>query len=222
MPSLPPLSLANAFEYIIHMQNTASPATQWRQTYTVHRTSAPVPGDAIETALVAVNRTLLLNFAQIFAAEVRNWTQGPVPFSARPALYVNHFVTPLIGTRNTDFPVSGTGEALGAEVVARVKRILTTRHKPSNLFLRYAVTTTDIDASPDGGYIFQVGAPLDALHISSAFNTNLSAYLGASADPGLIVVGVGNHHAGPPFSNPILNFSCDGVTVAKYRHRSHR
>lgn len=222
MPSLPPLSLANTFEYIIHMRNSAVHETTWRNTYSVHRTTAPTPADTIENAFAAVHQTLLLNFAEVFAVEVRNWTQGPVPFSNRPALYVNEFTTPLIGTRNTDFPPGAGAEALGAEVAARVKRTLTTRHKPSNLFIRYAVTNNDVDAAPDGGYIFQSGAPLDALHISSALNTHLSAFLGAGADPGIVVVGVGNHHAGPPFTNPVSTFVCDSVRVEKYHHRSHR
>lgn len=225
---LPSLTLPNAFTLVASFHNNVQPTNAWRSTIDIHATVQPVDGDPIIEALKSWWRANLRTDASLFQLALRNWSQGPVPFSQRGHLWESVYADALYPGQKTAALPAGYGaegignQHIGGEVCVLGKRTNSGAIKAANMFVRGLLDDVDTAAATGGGYAIVAGANVTAVKFNAISANFLINYLGAGRDPGLINVHTGNHHAGPAFSTPMINILFDRPTTSKQGRKSRR
>lgn len=224
MPSLPPLSLANAFQLLLHFQDLTDARVKFRDEFVIHQSvGVPQPADPIIVALSAWSAQQKLNATALVEVELRNWTQGPVIFSQRGAIWRE--TVNLVGSKQVTY--GGMGNFIGGEVVAYIRLDTTGGSKTGKKFLRALLDFDDVgNIEPGGPWVERGTARVTAITFHNSFSgppgTDLHPYIGVGKDPGLIIVHVGNHHAGPAFSTPVVDMEYAAVTTNKITRKNRR
>lgn len=209
MPSKPPLTLANTYTLIVESGNLTDPNLRWRNTWDIHATVEPQPSDAIISDLINFHLYNLRADAGVFLLTLRNWSQGPQPFASRPFLW-EYNAGGVAGLKTGAPPHGYGGEAAGNQsipgsAVLFAKRLTSGQNKNTNLFLRGLLDDADIAAETGGKYVFATGGRVTPGTFHAVVSAVLTPYMGASPNPGLVLVHVGNHGAGPAFSSPVVD-----------------
>jgi hypothetical protein len=208
MPPRPVLTLANAYTVIVNFQNTADPTVTWRNTWDILDVAGvPSPSDAIFTAIQAFHQGNLRADANVEMIELRNWSQGPQPFSSRGFIWQKQIgVTAGAGDKTQPTPVGYGGEGAGNQtvpgsVVLFCKRFSGAGGKVSHLFLRGLLDSGDIAAETGGKPVFVSSPRVTTALFNAIVGNTLAPYFAPSSGPALINVHVGNKGAGPAFSS---------------------
>lgn len=184
----PTLGLADVYTLIVSSGSTVATNETWRNTYDVYSTAGvPQPTDTIIETLLEVHQENLVSTAQIFQAELRNWTFGPQPYGTGVPLWTEALSLP--GTKVAAYGAEGA-DAVGKEVVCYIKR-LNTGPKNGKLFLRGFLDSGDIAALTGAPWEFLTSpAPnvTPAKYAGILATTGLNGFMGAGKNPGLVVV----------------------------------
>lgn len=226
---LPPLTLANVYTLIVQMQNTADPTVTWRNTWDILDVSGvPSPSDAIFTAIQAFHQGNLRQDCNIQMMTLRNWSQGPQPFSTRGFIWEKLIgVTSGQGDKTQPTPVGYGGEAAGNQavpgsVVLFCKRFSGSGGKVSHLFLRGLLDAGDIAAETGGKPVFIPSPRVTNALFNAIVSNTLAPYFAPSSGPALVNVHVGNHHAGPAFSSLISSVAMVGPSQNKQTRKNKK
>lgn len=227
--SKPVLTLANAFTCIVTMQNTADPTVKWRNTWDILDSAGiPSPADTIFTAIQAFQQGNLRADANVEMLELRNWTQGPQPFSTRGFLWQKQIgPTAGAGDKTQPTPVGYGGEAGGNQVVPGsvvlfCKRFSGTGGKVSHLFLRGLLDAGDIAAETGGKPVFIPSPRVTNALFNAIVSNTLAPFFMPSSGPALINVHVGNKGAGPAFSSLVSSVQMVGPSQNKQTRKNKK
>lgn len=230
MPRIvPPVTLANHFELIVHMHGVDS-TQKWRNSIVIKDTSG-VPADTSSVVQLFVNfiRSNLRTDVFVDHIELRNWTRGDIPFSQEGAIYTSaQGAGPGQKTLVGNYGAQGAN-AVGKEVAAFI-RIETSPGKIGKFFLRQLLDDGDIAAVPGSPWAFLVPGPPNVTNTkfqNVVFNTIASGF---TTDPGYRVVHfpVKEYLAAPanpanqPFSTVISTMQLVGPTVNKATRKNPR
>jgi hypothetical protein len=229
MPSKPPLTLANTFTLIVHMQNTADPTVTWRNTWDINQSTAtPSPSDAIFTAIQAFHQGNLRADANVEMMELRNWSQGPQPFSTRGFIW-QKVIGPTAGAgdKTQPTPVGYGGEAAGNQqvpgsTVLFCKRFSGSGGKVSHLFLRGLLDAGDIAAETGGKPVFLPSPRVTQALFNAIVGNTLAPYFAPSSGPSLVNVHVGNKGAGPAFFSLVSSMAMIGPSQNKQTRKNKK
>jgi hypothetical protein len=181
----PTLTLANVYTLIVKIGSTLATDETWRNTYDIFASAGPPAPTAtiVETILDFAQRNLA-STAQIFEAELRNWTFGPQPYGSGVPIWSETLVLP--GTKVSAYGGEGP-DAVGKEVVAFARRV-NTGPKEGKLFLRGFLDTGDIAALTGAPWEFLTppGNVTPAKWDTNTSSSGLEAFFG-TVDPGLVV-----------------------------------
>lgn len=229
MPSRPTLTLTNAFTLIVESQNTAQPNINWRNTWDIFSsTGAPAAGSAIVNAIVGFHQANLRSDCNLSKLIMRNWSQGPQPFADRPFLWEQLLVSSFApGTKQTTDPTGYGAESTGIQripgsVVLFAKRLTVPGSKPTNMFLRGLLDDDDLNIVTAGPPVFAPSPNVTGPKFNDIQNHFLSAFCTGLADPRLIIVHVGNHHAGPAFESSMTSIEMVGPSQNKQTRKNPR
>ena len=229
MPSRPTLTLANCYTLIVESENPQNTGTNWRNTWDIYSsTGAPAPGAAIINALVAFHQANLRTECDIAKLTLRNWSQGPQPFAARPFIweqFLGHAVAP--GLKTSASPAGYGSEASGTQqvpgsTVLFAKRTTGAGSRATNMFMRGILDDGDVYAYTGGKPLLLTAAVVNPTSFNTVQNHFLSSYLTATADPRLIIVHVGNHYMGPPFASSMDALEMVNVSENKLTRKNKR
>lgn len=209
MASKPVLTLANTYTLIVESGNLTDPSIRWRNTWDIHATVEPQSSDAIISAITDFHLSNLRTDCGIFLLTLRNWSQGPQPFASRPFLWED-IQAGIAGLKTSALPAGYGAEGVGNQsipgsAVLFCKRLTAGQNKASNLFLRGLLDDADIVAETGGQYVFTAAPNVTGAKFTTIANSRLAGFVGVSADPGIVIVHVGNHSAGPAFSSPVTS-----------------
>lgn len=226
MPSRPPLTLANAYTLIVESGNTTDPNVRWRNTWDIHASVEPAPSDPVITDIINFHLYNLRTDAGVFMLTLRNWSQGPQPFISRPFLW-EYNVGGTAGLKTGTPPHGYNGEGAGNQsipgsAVLFAKRQTLSGGKQTSLFLRGLLDDVDVVAETGGRYVYATGGHVNNASFGAIVTSVLTPYLGAGKDPGLIIVHVGNHYAGPAFSSPITGVVGIGPSQNKQTRKNKK
>lgn len=226
MPSKPTLTLANAYTLIVESGNLSDPNVRWRNTWDIHATVTPQPSDAIISDITNFHLYNLRTDAGVFQLTLRNWSQGPQPFADRPFLW-EHILGGTAGLKTNASPHGYGGQfpnppTIPGAAVAFAKRLTSGQNKATNMFMRGLLDDDDIRAETGGKYTFFTGNRVTPALFHDIVSAVLTPYLGSGANPGLILVHVGNHSAGPAFSSPMVDLQLIGPSINKTTRKNKR
>lgn len=226
MASKTVLTLANAYTLIVESGNLSDPNVRWRNSWDIHATVQPQPSDAIISAVTDFHLSNLRTDCGIFMLTLRNWSQGPQPFANRPFLWED-IQAGIVGLKTSPLPAGYNGEAIGNQsipgsAVLFCKRLTTGQNKATSLFLRGLLDEVDIIAETGGKYVFAVGANVTGGKFTTIAASRLAGFIGPGADPGLILVHVGNKGAGPAFSSPVTSVALVRPSENKMTRKNKR
>jgi hypothetical protein len=224
----PPIGFSDHYVLIAHYKSQNGVDT-WRSEFTIQGAAGtvPQPGDPIITAAEGYFTANLMDPSTLVRLELRAWSFGPQPFSARGALWEKPLN--LGGTKTIDYGGIGT-LAVGKEVVAFIK-FSTNIGKQGKQFLRQLFDNQDVGAQSGGPWVI-LPPPATPRVTVAKFKTVALATIGPfinSATPTFVVVHFSKKQylANPgnptlPFSSPILSVDLVGPSVNKATRRNKR
>ena len=221
-----PVTLANAYDAIVTYQNIGDPAVRWRNTYTFHSDTVPIPGAGIVGAIGTFAVGMVHSDVELVELSVYNWSRGRLPYPSGSPLFSTISANP--GLADSHWPHLTTPYTANAgEVSLRSDHQPQTAGKPGRSFFRALLGAGDITAISGGRWSLKspvstagLQSDMEALLTVSTLKTYMSA--GAPGGQELVVVRFSKKLNAVFGSTLVTDFVVLGVTTNKNRRTSRR
>lgn len=185
---LAPVTLANVYEMIFTMENTAT-GKQWRNSYSFYSPSTPVSGDNAADHLYRMQIAMVRSDSKIVKQACYAWARGTQPYPLGMPIW--EATLAAVGTADAAWLglVDPTYEPTGGEVCLRMDHEPLAGNKPGRTFFRGFLGKLDISATTVGKWVLiaLIGAfqaVLDTILASS----NVNDLFASGASPQKLVV----------------------------------